>query len=71
MLGKLKQEDTRGMASMAIILGAAATAGVIALSFRVNQQDRKIAELQKLCELNAGVTLNLVNATARAQAPIQ
>ncbi|EBX1873699.1 hypothetical protein DRD23_09405 [Salmonella enterica subsp. enterica serovar Enteritidis] len=65
LIGGFKKEDTRGMASMALLFGVAATAGVVALSFRVNQQDRRIAELEDMVEANARVTLSLTSTVAR------
>lgn len=68
LIGGFKKEDTRGMASMALLFGVAATAGVVALSFRVNQQDRRIAELEDMVEANARVTLSLTSTVARLTA---
>ena len=65
LIGGFKKEDTRGMVSMALLFGVAATAGVVALSFRVNQQDRRIAELEDMVEANARVTLSLTSTVAR------
>ena len=65
LIGGFKKEDTRGMVSMALLLGVAATAGVVALSFRTNQQDRRIAELEDMVEANARVTLSLTSTVAR------
>lgn len=65
LIGGFKKEDTRGMTSMALLFGVAATAGVVALSFRTNQQDRRIAELEDMVEANARVTLSLTSTVAR------
>lgn len=68
LIGGFKKEDTRGMASMALLFGVAATAGVVALSFRANQQDRRIAELEDMAEANARVTLSLTSKVAQLTA---
>lgn len=65
LIGGFKKDDSNGMASMALLFGVAATAGVVALSFRVNQQDRRIAELEDMAEMNARVTLSLTSAVGQ------
>jgi len=62
LIGGFKKEDTHGMP---LLFGVAATAGVVALSFRANQQDRRIAELEDMVEANARVTLSLTSTVAR------
>lgn len=64
LIGKFKEASPR-KSTMTLVLVAAAAGGVAAVALRQNQMQKQIVELQKVTELNATVTLNLVNAVGR------
>lgn len=65
MLSNFRQADTASIAVAATVVAVGASVGVIALSYRTNSLDKKVAELQRVAEMNATVTLNLVSAVGQ------
>ncbi len=64
LIGKFKEATPR-KSTITLVLAAAAAGGVAAIAMRQNQMQKQITELQKVAELNATVTLNLVNSVGQ------
>lgn len=64
LIGKFK-EAAPNKSTITLVLAAAAAGGVTALVIRQNQMQKQITELQRVAELNATVTLNLVGTVGQ------
>ncbi|EDL3592164.1 hypothetical protein CRX22_11035 [Salmonella enterica subsp. enterica serovar Newport] len=63
LIGKFKEDPAKS--TFGVVLAVAAIGGLTAMAVRQNQIQKQITELQKVAELNATVTLNLVNTVGR------
>lgn len=63
LIGDFKRAPARSI-KRAVIL-TATVGGIAYIAVRQNQMQKQITELQKVAELNATVTLNLVNSVGQ------
>lgn len=67
MLKNFKQSNTEiAMISASMTLAIVAIAGCVAVTRQTDALAKRVVELQKITDLNAQVTLNLVNVMGKA-----
>lgn len=60
-----KQNETRTLATAAVAVAAVACAGCAVMAVRQAQMSTRVAELERVAEMNATVTLRLTHAVGQ------
>ena len=65
LVQKFKQSD---VSSSALMIAAGASVAVIVLSYRMNRMEKEITKMRELSDLNAAVSLKLIDQVGRMTA---
>lgn len=65
LVQKFKQSD---VSSSALMIAAGASVAVIVLSYRMNRMEKEVTKMRELSDLNAAVSLKLIDQVGRMTA---